>query len=48
MYVLADFDECSSLNETCEQICLNEPGTFTCKCQSGYTLTADRRNCLGK
>ena len=32
-----DVDECTEQGkETCSQICLNAPGTYSCGCLSGY------------
>lgn len=49
---LADVDECSIYKERgtdlCIGICVNEPGSFSCSCPSGYTLGADKRICQGK
>ena len=44
-----DIDECesNSLNN-CEQLCVNLPASFFCKCRDGYELNADGRNCDGK
>lgn len=45
-----DLDECvrfhnhvCSFNARCE----NTMGSFTCHCNEGYTLAADKRNCEG-
>ena len=41
-----DVDECSEQGkETCSQICLNAPGTYSCGCLSGYLLEPDGRIC---
>ena len=44
----SDINECISpeLN-TCQQQCLNSPGSFTCGCYTGYQLTVDRQTCSG-
>lgn len=31
-----DFNECTSRNEVCDQLCENLPNTFKCKCIEGY------------
>lgn len=41
-----DVDECTEQGkETCSQICLNAPGTYSCGCLSGYLLEPDGRIC---
>ena len=50
-YILPDIDECvdDSLNH-CEvqDSCINTNGSYTCSCNTGYTLHDNRRNCAGK
>ncbi|KAI7799609.1 putative fibrillin-2 [Triplophysa rosa] len=43
-----DVDECAQDNGLCEHNCTNEPGTHSCHCSTGYTLTRDLHNCTGK
>ncbi|CAH1793745.1 unnamed protein product [Owenia fusiformis] len=43
-------EECQDINEclvdtTCDQLCLNNNGSFTCECQDGYRLDAGGVNC---
>ena len=40
-----DIDECLAGTSMCEQICHNSPGSFTCDCFMGFTLSADRHAC---
>ncbi|EDV26971.1 uncharacterized protein TRIADDRAFT_54443 [Trichoplax adhaerens] len=41
-----DYDECEYGTHQCNQTCINEEGTYTCECQSGYMLESDNRGCL--
>ena len=45
---LLDIDECSSNNGGCAQVCTNNPGSYTCGCDSGYELDGDGFSCNGK
>ncbi|XP_059166961.1 fibulin-5-like [Physella acuta] len=38
-----DVDEC--LYYTCEQICINVVGTYSCECEVGYMLMSDKKSC---
>ncbi|XP_074618591.1 uncharacterized protein LOC141877470 isoform X4 [Acropora palmata] len=42
----SDFDECQS-NQTnsCSQLCINSPGSYSCACQNGYSLNDDKESC---
>ena len=40
-----DINECSAGTHNCGQVCTNTAGSFTCSCNSGYTLEADGRSC---
>ena len=43
-----DINEClSSSGNRCQQLCVNTPGTYTCQCNTGFTLAADGRTCTG-
>ena len=44
-----DIDECknNSLNQ-CEQECVNNPGSYSCKCKSGFKLNSNGFACDGK
>ena len=43
-----DFDECQN-NQTnsCSQLCINAPGSYSCACQNGYSLNDDKESCDG-
>ncbi len=46
--VVKDVDECIlSGTNNCQQVCLNDPGSFTCSCNTGYMLGADGFTCVG-
>lgn len=43
---LIDIDECKNQEmPVCDQLCLNEQGSYRCACQEGYQLSADGRSC---
>ena len=44
--VIVDINECTEGLDDCEQRCSNTPGTFTCSCDSGFTLDVDGRSCI--
>ncbi|XP_053387799.1 multiple epidermal growth factor-like domains protein 10 isoform X1 [Mercenaria mercenaria] len=42
----ADIDECSD-KESCQQICNNTIGSYTCSCEPGFSLNiTDRKSCI--
>ena len=43
----SDINECTSRSHNCVQVCTNTAGSFTCSCNSGYTLAADGHSCTG-
>ena len=43
-----DIDECAVDNGSCDQICINKPGSFECQCKDGYVLADDGKTCNGK
>ena len=45
--VNADVDECLVSNGGCNQTCMNTYGSHQCLCETGFTLSADNRNCDG-
>ena len=47
-YCYVDINECDTNNGGCDQNCTNEDGTFTCTCETGYTLNADGLMCDGE
>ena len=44
----ADVDECLTNNGGCEQVCTNTDGSFSCSCDSGYSLDSNLLNCSGE
>ena len=43
-----DINECATNNGNCGQVCTNTVGSYTCSCNSGYSLNADARTCAGR
>ena len=52
MYVpFIDIDECSDNTDSCDNtngICINDVGSYHCKCKDGYKLSDDGKTCIGK
>ena len=46
-FTYIDVDECSGGSNKCDQTCTNTEGSYTCSCNSGYTLSSDGRSCNG-
>ena len=46
LLLLLDIDECVADSDGCDQGCINNPGSFECSCNSGYTLSGDGRTCV--
>ena len=42
-----DYDECTDNNGSCEDICVNSLGSFSCDCREGFSLDNDGINCTG-
>ena len=38
-------DECAQSLHNCAHVCTNTPGSYTCSCNSGFTLADDGRTC---
>lgn len=47
IYIKIDNYECGINNGGCEQLCENTVGSFTCQCNTGYTLDSNQQNCSG-
>ena len=50
-YVLllcSDVNECMLGSDSCEHNCSNTVGSYTCSCNSGYTLNRDGHTCDGR
>lgn len=41
-----DIDECQNTHG-CSGICVNQPGSYECRCSSGFKLKFDGTNCEG-
>ena len=50
MDCFSDVDEClSSVLNTCEQVCRNTAGGFSCSCNSGFNVDPnDNTKCIGE
>ena len=48
IYYTSDVNECTDNNGGCEHTCINNDGSYSCSCQSGYSLNSNSRNCSGK
>ena len=44
----SDINECQTGNGGCSQQCMNQEGSFICRCNAGYTLASDGSTCNGK
>ena len=40
-------DECAANTDNCEQVCINQAGSFKCGCNDGYKLKANGFQCEG-
>ena len=45
---LLDIDECSGVDNKCQQQCNNTMGSYVCSCQSGFHLNTDGTTCSSK
>ena len=43
-----DIDECNEGTDTCDHVCANTVGSFSCSCHPGYHLLDDGSTCAGK
>lgn len=43
-----DHNECAATTMCANGVCLNEDGSFTCLCKSGFLLAPDGRHCVGE
>ena len=44
-FFFLDVNECIDGSNNCEQVCENTEGSFSCSCNSGFTLASDGRSC---
>ena len=47
LLLIVDNDECMLGTHVCTQNCTNTAGSYTCSCNTGYTLNRDGRSCDG-
>ena len=47
LYFCLDINECAAGTHDCGQVCTNTDGSFTCSCNSGYTLDSNGKTCNG-
>ena len=45
---MTDIDECENEKNPCDHNCTDTDGSYTCSCDSGYTLNEDKHTCAGK
>ena len=45
--IVIDINECRNIAD-CEQMCVNERGSFHCDCTAGYRLNSDGISCKGE
>lgn len=45
LHLSLDIDECVENNGSCEQNCINTPGSFICDCPKGFRLSDDMSSC---
>ena len=44
---ITDNDECVMGTDTCDQVCINKPGSYNCSCNTGFSLKANGISCIG-
>lgn len=47
LIIYLDIDECTEGSSGCAQNCVNNYGSYKCKCRAGYSLKADGKTCSG-
>ena len=47
LFPIPDLDECTMGVHSCEKSCHNTPGSYSCSCEEGFQLRADKRHCIG-
>ena len=48
LYLAHIINECAEGIDTCAQICTDTVTSYTCSCNSGYSLGSDQRSCYGE
>ena len=46
-FILSDVDECSTNNGGCQHECINNVGSYECRCRSGFQISSNSRSCTG-
>ena len=46
--IYIDVDECSNNIGYCDQICINDDGSYHCDCMAGFVLSSNGIVCQGK
>ena len=44
----ADIDECTPNIDDCDELCVNEIGSYHCECYDGYFRDNNSASCFGK
>ena len=47
-YFFKDVDECKEKTHDCDQNCINNIGSYICRCNPGYRLQDDKKTCRGR
>lgn len=42
-----DINECATGRHSCQQVCINNVGSYTCSCEYGYALHSNGFDCEG-
>ena len=48
LFYVSDVNECSTNNGGCAHNCVNNAGSYSCTCNTGYTLSGNGKTCNGK
>ena len=46
--LIVDIDECGVSNGGCQYECINERGSFSCRCPVGFQLSSNGKSCNGE
>ncbi|CAC5372376.1 Signal peptide, CUB and EGF-like domain-containing protein 2,Fibrillin-2,Matrilin-2,Multiple epidermal growth factor-like domains protein 6 [Mytilus coruscus] len=41
----SDLNECAAGTHNCQQVCINNHGSFACTCKSGFLMNGDKKTC---
>ena len=45
IYRFLDVNECDEALDSCDQLCVNIPGGYSCSCRNGYTFDSSTNAC---